>query len=129
MDLKLNIMMVISDACGRAMVMNMAEELEEETGLQPYVHFAPPCSTCSQAHFSKIRSSSHPGGLPAQELTAHDRTVLEYAHTVTRSTFAVMSELSDAGYMVSLEQPAHNLMLRLNIFAVGSQERSRACNH
>ena len=116
MDIKLNIMMDISDAYGREMLVKMAKELEEETGLQPYVHFAPPCSTYSQARFPKIRSSSHPGGLPAQELTAHDRTVLKYANTVTRSTFAVMSELSDAGYMVSLEQPASRLRLRLNIF-------------
>ena len=101
---------------GGNMLMKMAKELEEETGLQPYVHFAPPCSTYSQARFPKIRSSSHPGGLPTQEVTAHDRAVLKYANTVTRNTFAVMSELSDAGYMVSLEQPAINLMLKHNIF-------------
>ena len=45
MDIKLNIMMDISDAYGREMLTKMAKELEEETGLQPYVHFAPPCST------------------------------------------------------------------------------------
>ena len=45
MDIELNIMMDISDAHGREMLMKMAKELEEETGLQPYVHFAPPCST------------------------------------------------------------------------------------
>ena len=101
---------------GSHFVMDVISKLEAKTGLKPYIHFAPPCSTYSQARYPRIRSSACPGGLPASQLTAHDRTVLKYANKITHNTFHAMRELSRKGYPVTLEQPSGSLMLKLKIF-------------
>ena len=95
---------------GSHFVMDVISKLEAKTGLKPYIHFAPPCSTYSQARYPRIRSSACPGGLLASQLTAHDRTVLKYANKITHNTFHAMRELSRKGYPVTLEQPSGSLM-------------------
>ena len=101
---------------GNNIVMDVVCKLEAETGLKPYIHFAPPCSTYSQARYPRIRSSACPGGLPASQLTAHDRDVLKYANKITKNTFHAMRELSRKGYPVTLEQPSGSLMLKVKLF-------------
>jgi len=85
-------------------------------GKSPYIHFAPPCSTYSAARYPKIRSVAHPGGLPSRQLTQHDRNILKYSNNITASTFKLMTEFTQQGFPVSIEQPASSLMLRLKSF-------------
>ena len=85
-------------------------------GTLPYIHFAPPCSTYSQARYPKIRSTSNPQGLPANQLTQHDKNILKHANKITANTFKLMTELTQQGFPVSIEQPASSLMLRLKSF-------------
>ena len=105
------------------LLMRQLCQMSRETGLKPYVHFTPSCSTYSQARFPRIRSVSHPSGMPSGALTKHDRGVLNHANRITRNTFGIMVALHVEGHigMVSLEQPSTSLMFRTKEF------RSWAC--
>ena len=94
----------------------MSKHLQDTTGWKPHIHFAPPCSSYSQARYPKIRSSANPNGINANQLTAHERNVLKHANKITSNTFKVMEELSKDGFLISLEQPAGSLMLKVRSF-------------
>ena len=116
MDVKISIDHDMHGASGQVLLLRQLGLLERETGLKPYVHFAPPCSTYSQARYPRIRGVTHPHGLPPGVLTNHDKAVLKHANRITRNTFEVMIKLYIEGYMVSLEQPSTSLMFRTKEF-------------
>jgi hypothetical protein len=101
---------------GLDLVRQKIHDLAAAGGKLPYIHFAPPCSTYSQARYPKIRSTSNPQGLPAKQLTQHDRNILRHANKITANTFKLMTELTQQGFPVSIEQPASSMTLRLKSF-------------
>lgn len=115
-DIKLDATHDLHSDQGIKLLMSKVQELEKKFGVRPYLHWAPPCSTYSQARFPKIRSSSKPNGLPSKELSAKDKRILKYANKITKNAFRTMLQLSRAGYMVSLEQPSTSLMLKVRDF-------------
>ena len=83
MDVKISIDHDMHGASGQVLLLRQLGLLERETGLKPYVHFAPPCNTYSQARYPRIRSVTHPHGLPPSVLTNHDKAVLKHANRIT----------------------------------------------
>ena len=82
---------------GRNILMNKIKDFEAQFGWKPYVHFAPPCSTYSQARYPKIRSKSHPAGLHARQLPFHSRKALKHANKTTQNPRHMMTDLSNTG--------------------------------
>ena len=121
MDVKISMDHDMRGEGGAELLLAQLRQMTRESGLKPYVHFAPPCSTYSQARYPRIRSVTHPSGLPSGSLTKHDRAVLKHANRITRNTFSIMLTLHKQGHMVSLEQPSTSLMFRTKEF------RSWAC--
>ena len=100
---------------GNYFLMNMPSKLEAGTRLKPYIHSAPPCTVLSSA-VPRIRNSSCPGGLPASQLTAHDRNVLNTPNKIIHNKFHAMQELSRKGCPVTLEQTRGSLMVKFKTF-------------
>lgn len=116
MDVKLSIEHDMHGLSGIKLLKETVAALTLETGMRPYIHFAPPCSTYSMARFPKIRSSTHPSGLPGKLLDSHNKEILAHANRITINTFRVMTELFHDKCLVSLEQPSTSLMLKTKEF-------------
>ena len=91
-DVKINVQHNLRS--GNNIVMEVVWKLEAETGLKPYIHFAPPCSAYSQARYPRIPNSPCLGGLLGSQLIAHHRDVRKYVNKITHNTFHAMWELS-----------------------------------
>ena len=107
-------------ASGIHLVMEKVWKVEVETGLKPYIHFAPPCATKPQ--YQRIRSLDCTDGLFASQLIAQERNVLECARMITHHTLHVIRELSRKGYPVTLEQPSGSPMFKLKVFKIWVSE-------
>lgn len=116
MDIRLAADHDFSSESGPAQLLLKAKEFRAKHHMHPYIHFAPPCSTYSRARRPAIRSSTHPNGVPAKQLTKHERAILAHANSVTKRCFESMCALSDMGCPVSLEQPSGSLMLKTKVF-------------
>jgi hypothetical protein len=72
------------------------------------VHFAPPCSTFSRARdrstFTKLRSSTHPGGLPS--LSVKQRETVNEANDIAKNTYDLPWLSGSMCAVVTLENPA-----------------------
>ena len=82
----------------------------------PVVHFAPPCSTYSQARLPRLRSADRPRGLPGEQLTQDQKALLKYANRVTANVFKLMRGLAADGVPHCFEQPVSSMMLKDKAF-------------
>eukprot|EP00933_Yihiella_yeosuensis_P079700 TRINITY_DN9304_c0_g1_i3.p1 TRINITY_DN9304_c0_g1~~TRINITY_DN9304_c0_g1_i3.p1 ORF type:complete len:195 (+),score=22.14 TRINITY_DN9304_c0_g1_i3:204-788(+) len=79
---------------------------------RPYVHFAIPCCSYSNARFLKIRSKEYLEGKP--NLDAKDQRVVETSNLISDNAIALATHLADDGCLVSIENPTSSLTSAYN---------------
>ncbi len=77
------------------------------------------------ARYPRFRSNSHLAGLPASQLTVHDKAVIKHANRIAKNTLNLMVEFSLAGYHVNIEQPSTSLVMKLPWFKAWAH---KSCN-
>ena len=107
----------ILDCLAQERICFEARRLKQIMGGKVYMHFAPPCSTFSQARLPWIRSRAQPHGLPLKVIQAkqvrnpyRERHILRMSNQVTSIAYCLMTTLSAEGITITMEQPAGSVM-------------------